>query len=34
MKRLGGFVGAALEQTFDRDGNSFGALGFAGIQLF
>jgi len=34
VKRFGGFVGGALEQAFDRDGSSFGALGFAGIQLF
>jgi hypothetical protein len=34
VKRFGGFVGAAFEQTFDREGQSAGVLGFAGIQLF
>ena len=34
VRSFGGFVGGALEQAFDRDGSSFGALVFAGIQLF
>lgn len=34
VKAFGVFAGGALEQKFDRDGSSVGALGFAGIQVF
>jgi len=34
VRSFGGFVGAALEQRFDRDGSSAGGLAFAGVQFF
>ena len=34
VKSFGVFVGAALEQAFDRDGSSLGGLLFGGVQFF